>query len=321
MQAQWSAMTPLQAEDDKLRKNSTFAALILLAMMAVEILLDVAVQLGLLRWLQRLMTVYEWYMLINMGVYVVCLLVPTGLVVLFSGRRQNPFPSKRVSGGVMTALVLGGMVVAIVANVAADWVMSRLTMLGVPEPEMPDTILPTVSSLLLNIVATAILPALIEEMIFRGYILGAFREHGDGLAVVLSAVLFGLFHGNVLQVPFAFILGLALGFLVVLTDSIWPAVLLHFVNNLLSVVLGYLGKLYPDSKLAINNVSLLVFTAIGVIALAVLWRSPYLKPVGNGLSFMTVSERVGKLLLSPAMVCALVAMLVVLIISMVSGVV
>ena len=87
------------------------------------------------------------------------------------------------------------------------------------------------------------------------------------------------------------------------------------------MVLGYLGKLYPDSKLAINNVSLLVFTAIGVIALAVLWRSPYLKPVGNGLSFMTVSERVGKLLLSPAMVCALVAMLVVLIISMVSGVV
>ena len=80
-------------------------------------------------------------------------------------------------------------------------------------------------------------------MIFRGYKLGAFREHGDGLAVVLSAVLFGLFHGNVLQVPFAFILGLALGFLVVLTDSIWPAVLLHFVNNLLSVVLGYLGKL------------------------------------------------------------------------------
>ena len=49
---------------------------------------------------------------------------------------------------------------------------------------------------MLNLVSTAVLPALVEEMVFRGYILGALRPQGDGLAIVFSAVFFGLLHGK-----------------------------------------------------------------------------------------------------------------------------
>ena len=150
-------------------------------------------------------------MLLNMVIYILCLAVPAVAVALISGCRQNPFPSARVGGGMLFAGVLGGMAIAVVANLAASGLMSWLSLLGIPKPQMPDNLQPTLISLVLNILSTAILPALIEEMIFRGYILGALRAHGDGLAVVLSAVLFGLFHGNVLQIPFALILGLAMG--------------------------------------------------------------------------------------------------------------
>ncbi len=312
-------ISPLQAETQQLKKSSTFVGFMLLTMMFVNFLLTVASQFGLLQGVLQWANTHEKYMLVNMIVYVVCLAVPAVAVALIGGYRRSPFPSKRVSGGMLGIGVVGGMAIAIFANVVASWLMTWLTMLGVPEPEMPDLLQPTLISLLLNIVSTAVLPALIEEMIFRGYILGALRPHGDGLAIVLSAALFGLFHGNVLQIPFAFILGLVMGYLTVQTDSIWPAVLLHFTNNLMSVLLNFFGKCFPGQNMAITMVVFVTVTAVGAVVLTVIRRPGYLKTVGNGVSLFKVRERVGKLLLSPAMVLALASLLVTVFNSMGGG--
>lgn len=313
------SITPQQQEEHKLKKTGTFVALILLAMMLTDFVLTLVSRLGLLSGLAPLIDTYEGYMLFNMVVYVVCLAVPAVAVALISGHRQNPFPSKRVSGGILGISVFGGMAIAIFANVVASWLMTWLVMLGVPEPEMPDLIQPTLISLLLNIVLTAVLPALIEEMIFRGYILGALRAHGDGVAIVLSAVLFGVFHGNVLQIPFALLLGLVMGYLVVQTDSIWPSVLLHFANNLMSVLLSFFGKCYPAYQETIYSITFLVVTAVGAVILTVVRRIGCFRPIGNGISVFRVRERAGKLLSAPAMVLVLIAMLAVLFYSMGSG--
>ncbi len=303
-------ITPVQAEERQLKKSSTFVGFLLLAMIFVDLMLTAASQFGLLGGIQLWASTHEKVMLVNMIVYVVCLAVPAVAVALIGGHRRNPFASKRVSGGMLGIGVVGGMAIAIFANVVASWIMSWLTMLGVPEPEIPDMLQPTLISLALNVVATAVLPALIEEMIFRGYILGALRPHGDGLAVVLSAVLFALFHGNVLQIPFAFILGLVMGYLTVQTDSIWPAVLLHFTNNLMSVLLNFFGKCFPGQQEVITTVVFVAVTAVGSVALTVVCRLGYVKTVGNGVSLFKVRERAGKLLFSPAMVLALAALLV-----------
>lgn len=312
-------ITPSHAETRQLKKSSTFIAFMLLAMLLADVALRVAVQFGLLDGALQWANTHEKHLLLNMIVYVVCLAVPAVLVALVGGCRRNPFPSKQVRGGMLAIGVVGGMAIAIFANVVASWLMSGLTMFGVPEPEMPDLLQPTLTSLLLNIVLTAVLPALVEEMIFRGYILGALRPHGDGLAIVLSAVLFGLFHGNVLQIPFALILGLVMGYLTVQTDSIWPAVLLHFTNNLMSVLLAFFGKCFPDQDTIITTVVFVVVAAVGAVVLTVVRHPGYLQMVGNGVSLFTVRERVGKLLCSPAMVLALAAMLAIVFDSMGSG--
>ncbi len=312
-------ITPEQAETRQLKKSSTFVAFMLLAMLFADLALRVAVQFGLLGGALQWANTHEKVVLLNMTVYVVCLAVPAVAVALIGGYRRNPFPSKRVGGGMLGIGVVGGMAIAIFANVAASWLMNWLTMLGVPEPEMPDLLQPTLISLLLNIVHTAVLPALVEEMIFRGYILGALRPHGDGLAIVLSAVLFGLFHGNVLQIPFALILGLVMGYLTVQTDSIWPAVLLHFTNNLMSVLLTFFGKCFPDQDEVITTVVFVAVAAVGAAVLTVVRRPGYLRTVGNGVSLFKVRERAGTLLSSPAMVLALAALLVIVFDSMGSG--
>lgn len=312
-------VTPVQAETRQLKKSSTLVAMMLLAMLFVDFLLTAASQFGLLDGIRQWASTHEKLMLVNMIIYVVCLVVPAVAVALIGGYRQNPFASKRVSGGVLGIGVAGGMAIAIFANVLASWIMSWLMMLGVPEPEMPDMLQPTLISLALNILSTAVLPALVEEMIFRGYILRALRPHGDGPAIVLSAALFALFHGNVLQIPFAFVLGLMLGYLMVQTDSIWPAVLLHFSNNLMSVLLNFFGKCFPDQQEVITTVVFVAVTAIGAVALTVVCRLGYVKSVGNGVSLFNVRERVGRLLFSPAMVLVLAALLVTVFNSMGSG--
>jgi len=86
----------------------------------------------------------------------------------------------------------------------------------------------------------ALVPAITEEVAFRGYILsGLERTYSRRTAIVLSALLFGFFHVllSLFQQMFgATILGLVLGLMVVRTRSLWPGVVFHFVNNALGVL-------------------------------------------------------------------------------------
>lgn len=97
----------------------------------------------------------------------------------------------------------------------------------------------TPAQLLTELVYVALVPALVEEIAFRGIVLGMLRKHSDGLAVVLSALLFGLFHGNVIQLPFATCFGLAAGYITLRTGSLWPVIVLHFINNASSSLFAY----------------------------------------------------------------------------------
>lgn len=70
-----------------------------------------------------------------------------------------------------------------------------------------------------------------EEILFRGLCLRTLEPFGKKFAILGSAVAFGVFHGNVLQIPFAFLMGLILGY-VAMEYSIFWAVALHMFNNL-----------------------------------------------------------------------------------------
>lgn len=86
----------------------------------------------------------------------------------------------------------------------------------------------------LQIIAYAVFPALFEEFAYRGVILQSLRRYGDWFAILVSALLFGLLHGNIVQIPFAFLVGIMLGYCTVVSGTMWVGVAIHFGNNLLS---------------------------------------------------------------------------------------
>ncbi len=302
-----------QQETYTIRQSGNFVGWLFLTMIAVQTVIKTAIQLGAFRGLVSLIGTHEGILALNMILYIVELAVPAIAVAMIAGYRRTPFPSKRVSGGFWVVGLFGGMALAIVANLVTGWLMQWLSSFGVPQPELPETVRPTLSSLAMNLLSTAVLPAVVEEMIFRGYMLGALRKHGNGLAIVVTAVFFGVFHGNILQMPFALILGLVLGYLTVITDCIWPAVLLHFSNNAMAVLISYFGQRYPDFSSEINGITFLLVAAVGAVVLTVWLRQrKTFTPVGNAYSPLRTGERVSALLTAPALLIAQVLMVLTL---------
>ena len=82
-----------------------------------------------------------------------------------------------------------------------------------------------------------IVAAIAEEMLFRGLIQRSLeRTHDIATAIVLSAIIFAMFHFNIWWMIQITMLGLVLGYLTWHSESIWPAILIHGVNNLLSIL-------------------------------------------------------------------------------------
>lgn len=124
---------------------------------------------------------------------------------------------------------------------------------------------------MLTFISTAVVPPLTEEFAFRGVVLGALKKYGNGFAIMTSAIIFGVVHGNFQQIPFAFLVGLILGFVTIKTGSIWLAVGIHAFNNAFSVFLDYIFISAPqEMKSVIYVIFLILSLLIGIIGVAFL---------------------------------------------------
>ena len=130
----------------------------------------------------------------------------------------------------------------------------------------------------------ALLPAITEEVAFRGYILsGLERTYRPLTAIVLSALLFGFLHVllSLFQQLFgSTLLGLVIGLIAIRSRSLWPGVLFHLLNNSLGLVTGEVANsprmatvsawLFRDPKDALYRPTIVVVSTL--IALAMIYR-------------------------------------------------
>lgn len=105
------------------------------------------------------------------------------------------------------------------------------------------------NGLLINILVMAIIPAITEEVLFRGAFLNAFytltgRAHWG---VILSALAFALIHQQATNFFPIFVSGVLLGYIALWTKSLYAGIFLHFMNNALSVIGEYLIQQNPEN--------------------------------------------------------------------------
>lgn len=96
--------------------------------------------------------------------------------------------------------------------------------------------------LLINLFTVALIPAICEELLFRGAVLGWLRKSLKNihLAVFLSAFIFSAFHLQFYGFVPRLLLGLYLGYILIWTGSMWSSIIAHFINNSMTVIAAYL---------------------------------------------------------------------------------
>ena len=181
-----------------------------------------------------------------------------------------------------------------------------------------------------TLVGGCVLGPLGEEFIFRKLFIDRARRFGDVPAILLSGILFGLFHGNLFQFFYATALGILLAYIYTRTGNIWLSVAMHAVVNLVGgVIVPTLAEMIPeDVTMSVTLPQMLVSLLISVwaygsiVAAIVLliqrfkWRvvsaSPDLRPTRSVLQD-AVSN--------PGMIAALAVLVVIILVGLVVPVV
>ena len=100
----------------------------------------------------------------------------------------------------------------------------------------------TIGGLLLNLLIIALIPAVGEELTFRGVLQqGLTRKMNPHAAIILSAAIFSFIHFQFYGFLPRMFLGILLGYMFYITGSLWTSIAMHFVNNGTAVVVYYLN--------------------------------------------------------------------------------
>lgn len=104
-----------------------------------------------------------------------------------------------------------------------------------------------------GLLLVAVLPAVLEETVYRGVFYNEYSKINPLKAALLSGLMFGIMHGNINQFCYAAVLGFIFAFLIEATGSVVSTMLVHFWTNASSVVMLYLyPKLYEVAKAYYN---------------------------------------------------------------------
>jgi len=205
--------------------------------------------------------------------YLIACGIAVAAIRLWKGKAffKGMFESKQAMSGRsflgLACIIISGQLVFQVFAVVAELVLNLFGLSLLQSLEMASAGADTLSMFLYMGLAAPV----VEELLFRGLILRGLQPYGKRFAIVASSVLFGLFHGNLVQSPYAFVVGLVLGYTAVEYSITW-AMVLHMLNNLIlgdSLLRVFSGLPGMGAELAVWVVILICSGT----ALTLLWKN------------------------------------------------
>ncbi len=151
-----------------------------------------------------------------------------------------PFQRRSIGAGNFILYIIICIGVMYAGNIIGTFLSSVIGAITGGGQENPIANLAMTSSIWANfVIAVLIVPAL-EELIFRKLLIDRMRKYGDKVAIMVSALLFGLAHGNLYQFFYAFGLGLIFGYVYAQSGKLRYSVILHMIINFLGSVVSVL---------------------------------------------------------------------------------
>ena len=115
--------------------------------------------------------------------------------------------------------------------------------------------------LFISILFIAITPGICEEIFFRGFLLSSYKNLDKKVAIILSGVLFGVFHYDLKNLLGPTFFGIVFGIMVVKSNSIYLSMLAHFTNNLIATMLLFFAN--KISEIPLNTPEIVESSIVG----------------------------------------------------------
>lgn len=211
-------------------KKISSAHWLLVIIAAVQLLLSVGLSL-LVRLNQGNLYIPIWLQLLLSPL---SMLIPFVFYCIIT--KRNPFTVIRFKKVKISSIVLG--VLVMIFSYPVIVLLNLISMMFVDNAMA--SVLPDVLSIGLPaaVFFMAVVPAIVEETIFRGCLYNTYSKVRPVAGIFLSGLLFGLMHMNFNQMPYAFFLGIILALMLEATDSIITPMIMHFSLNAFTTILS-----------------------------------------------------------------------------------
>lgn len=172
-----------------------------------------------------------------------------GLPLLFAYYIKTNFKKTFSLQKINLKQILGGILIWMGGFVLINLITQIILYLFPQNMEVAETLTDAIiikDNLVLNLVIVALMPAICEEIFFRGFIFTSFKgKDSSKIAIITSGILFGFMHMDFLRIIPTSILGIIFAYTVYKSESIFIAMILHFINNSIAVLVSH----YPNSEL------------------------------------------------------------------------
>ncbi len=249
----------------------------------------------------------------EMFLMVTCLFVPFFAVYISSDKKNRQAITASLEKPEASLLFLVSIPFGLMLCFAGDYISSVISTLfeqiGITLTNTPDYEVPTSgSNLFLYAFATIVPPAIIEEFALRSVTMQPLRRYGDKFAILMTALVFGLMHRNAVQGIFAFIAGVVFGYIAIAANSVWPAIIVHALNNSFAVLVNVLLQTNEETANRVYALVVSIVMVTGIISGAVFFfvadRNKLKKPV----AYLTLKEKSSSFFLNVPMIISLAVM-------------
>lgn len=153
---------------------------------------------------------------------------------------KDPPPAQRIGGGTYAVLMTVACLFLVAGSLLGSGVTSVIELMTGRETSAGGNEVLGTTSLWLALLFAGVLGPIAEEFICRKVLIDGLRRYGDGAAILASAAVFGLMHGNFAQCFYAFGLGLVFGYIYCRSGKLYLSILPHIVINCGSILMSSL---------------------------------------------------------------------------------
>ena len=182
-------------------------------------------------------------------------------------RREIFKSKKKIRPSIFLGLLALFMMIQLLSSISSFGMESIFQLFGYTMESSVETATEASSTLSMFLYVGVIGPV-VEELVYRGFVMRRLEKYGSSFAILFSSVLFGVMHGNLAQIFFAIAAGLILGWLAMEYSIRW-SILLHILNNLVfSDLLGRFTEHLPETAANLISYGMMgIFTVIAWVFL------------------------------------------------------